>query len=711
MSTAPASATSPDRTAPAAPLRARTMCPMNCHPTLCGMQVEVRDERLVSVAGDPDNPDSAGFLCVRGHASREIYDHPDRLLHPLVRDSRDAPFRRASWDEALARIAASIAAGPPASTALWPGHGTFTTNYGTRINAQLMARFANFLGGQFWSPTMVCWGLGAFGLALTGLLETSTKEDLGDHAEAVLLWGANLPSQPNTARFLMQAKARGAYVAAIDVRRTEAMAKADDAFVIRPGTDTALALAMLQVIVAEDLHDRAFVDAHTLGFDALAAHLRQYTPAWAEAITGVPAERIAALARRYATTRPAMIVLGGSSMHKGDNGWMASRAVACLPGVTGQVGVPGSGFGPRHGSASHGRGLGSIVAPERRAPGTAMPNQMSAVLEAIEAGRIGTLLLLGTNMLSSFADTGALERGLARTRCVVSYDLFMHETARRFADVVLPSTAWLEELGAKATATHLYLMPKVLPPAGECRTVYQLLGALAERLGLDGYDPWRSDEAMVDAVLDHPATGHATVAALRAEDGIRAMKVSHVAYPTRRFDTPSGRIEFESAQAARLGLPALPTWLGPDPGAATGDGAYPLVLTHGRTIQHFHGFYDHGRALPSLARLEAGPRLWLSPADAAARGVADGAPIRVRSAQGTMDAHALVTDRVPPGTVWMRDGWPGLNRLTESRAVLPDAAVDVFAFSAGQSTFAARVEVTAIGPAQGVGGGDADAAA
>ena len=144
---------------------------------------------------------------------------------------------------------------------------------------------------------------------------------------------------------------------------------------------------MMHVIVAEGRHDAAFIADHALGFDALAAHVRAHSPAWGEAVTGIPAERIAALARRYAATRPAMIVLGGSSMHKGANGWQAARAIACLPALTGNLGIPGGGFGPRHGSRSHGQDLTDITAPERRPPGAYIPNQMSRVTEALVDGR------------------------------------------------------------------------------------------------------------------------------------------------------------------------------------------------------------------------------------------------------------------------------------------------------------------------------------
>jgi anaerobic selenocysteine-containing dehydrogenase len=672
------------------------MCPMNCHPTLCGMLAEVRDGKLVGVKGDEANPDSQGFLCIRGQASREIIDNPVRLLHPLIRDRRSDDFRRATWDDALDRIVSAMAHSDPQSMGIWPGHGVFTTNYGTRISSQLLARFASFHGCQFWNPSMICWGLGAFGLGLTGMLETNTKEDMGEHSQLIILWAANLTSQPNTARHLLAAKRRGAHIVTIDVRRTEAAAKSDDELIIRPGTDTALALAMMHVICAEQRYDAAFVARHTVGFDQLVAHLQLYPPVWAAEVTGISADRIVALARRYAATRPAMIVLGGSSMHKGANGWQAGRTIACLPALTGNVGIPGGGFGPRHGSAAHGRGLGSIVEPRSRTPGTAIPNQMSAVAAALREGRIRTLLLMGTNMLSSFADAAEVAAGLERTRLVVSYDLFLNDTAKRFADVVLPGTAWLEELGCKMTHTHLYLMEQALEPPGETRSLYSLVKDLAGRLNLEGFHPWASEEAMVDAILDHPCTGHATVAALRAQGGIRALNVSHVANPTLDFETPSRKIEFYSEQAERLGLPPLPSHDMPttqEPRAGPTERAYSLALTQGRTLTHFHGFYNNGQELPTLARRESEPTLWISPADAAIRNVADGAPIRIFNERGDLLARARVTDRIPSGTVWMRDGWPNLNRLTSGAPVLPDVAVDLFAFAAGQASFDAKVEV------------------
>ena len=669
--------------------RLRTMCPMNCHPTLCGMLVDVEDGRLVSVQGDPDNPDSRGFLCIRGQASREIIDNPARLLDPLIRARRGSDdWRRATWEEALDLIVDRMRAAGPDTVGAWSGHGLFANNYGTRVASHLLRRFANLYGAQWWNPTMICWGLGGFGLGLTGPLETSTKEDMGAHAELIVLWGANLASQPNTARHLTAARRRGAHVVTIDVRETEAAAQSDETLLVRPGSDAALALAMMHVIVAEGLVDRAFVTGHTVGFDELAAHVRAHSPAWAAEVTGLPAERIVAFARRYATTRPAMILLGGSSMHKGIGSWTGARAIGCLPALTGNVGIAGGGFGPRHGGATHGQGLANIGADERRPTRGRIPNQMSSITEAMLDGRLRVMLLLGTDMLSSYAEAGRVAAGLARQDLVVSYDLFLNDTARRFADVVLPATAWLEELGCKSTNTHLYLMPKILEPAGRTRSIVWVLRELAGRLGLDDFFPWSSDSGPLDAILDHPATGHASVAALTAEGGMRALNVSHVAHPDLKFPTPSGKIELYSTRAADLGLPPLPVHEAP--AAAT---PFPLTLRQGRTLTHFHGFYDHGQALPTLAKADPGPVLWISPADAAARGVTDGAAIRIHNERGALSARALVTTRIPPGTVWMRDGWLGLNELTAGASVIPDAAVDAFGFSGGQAAFDARVEV------------------
>lgn len=665
-----------------------TMCPMNCHPTLCGMSVTVEADGGVTIAGDDTNPDSEGFLCMRGKAAHEILGNDRRLLKPLVRTAcGTADWAEASWDDVLDRIAGRMQAVGREAVGFWQGHGNAVNDYGFGLKRGQMERFANLYGCQYWNPAMTCWGLGGFGLGLTGALESSTKEDLGAHSDLVILWGVNTVSQANTLRHVERAKRRGARIIAIDVRKTEAAALADELILVRPGSDAALALAMIHVIIADGSWDAAFVAQHTLGFDALKAHVQPMTPLWAQARTGVPADRIVALARSYAATRPAMVVIGGSSLHKGDNTWNAARAISCLVGLSGNFGRPGGGIGPRHGSRSHGAGFADLSAADRRKPGTYVPNQMEAIIAALESGAIKVFVSIGSNFLSSFPDTTRVRAALNKAEMVIAYDIFPNQMIREAADIVLPGTVWLEEIGAKATNTHVHLSDRVLPPPGDARPAYAIYKGLAQRLEIADVYPWTDQEAAMNAALDHPATGHATVEMMRAAGGRVPLKISHVAYPTFEFATPSGKIEFLSERAAAMGLPALPVAADPAPGAGG------LILAHGRTFAHFHAFYDHGRALPTLAAREDAADLWIAPSDAQARGVSDGDKIDVSSSGGCFRARAKVTARIPAGAVWIRDGWPGLNALTDGTAVLPDAALDTFAFSVGQSHFGARVEV------------------
>src|SRR4051812_7819555 len=267
-----------------------SMCPMNCHPTYCGMLITVQDGKLLKVEGDPDHPDSRGFLCVRGRAAHEIQGNPLRLSHPLLRrgprGSED--WETITWDDAMDRIISDVKRAGRDRVGVWTGHGAGAGGLGN-----MMARRFGYLSGfQFWNSSIVCWALGGYGLQLTGTTNCNTKEDLGINSQTIIMWGANVASQPTTARHLVKARERGATVIAIDVRRTETARNADHMLVIRPGTDAALALGMLHVIVAEGLHAQAFIDAHTIGYDRLAAALGQYTPDWTASITGLAPETV-----------------------------------------------------------------------------------------------------------------------------------------------------------------------------------------------------------------------------------------------------------------------------------------------------------------------------------------------------------------------------------------------------------------------------------
>jgi anaerobic selenocysteine-containing dehydrogenase len=404
----------------------------------------------------------------------------------------------------------------------------------------------------------------------------------------------------------------------------------------------------------------------------------------------------------YASTKRSMVLIGGSSMHKSANGWQASRAIGCLPALTGALGHAGGGLGPRHGALSHGMGFGNVTAEDRRpaAPPSGrdyIPSEMSTILDELEAGTIKVLLLFGTNMLSSFADSGRVAKALKKMDLVVCQDLFMNETSRECADIVLPGTAWLEETGFKFTNTHLYLMDQFIPARGEAKTVSWVMDQIAQRLGIDDFFPWANTDEALNATFDHDALGHVTASQLRAQGGRQELNISHVAHPELRFPTPSGKVEFASDRAATLGLPRLPVY---EPAEEDGRrdheraARYPLILRQGRTLTHFHAFYDHGQALPSLAKADPEPHLWINPQDASARSIIDGSKIQLQNDRGTMMARAEVTDRVPSGVVWMRDGWRGTNVLTSGGRAVPDAAAK--AFPSGQASYEARIEVITI---------------
>ncbi|GCF07513.1 molybdopterin-containing oxidoreductase family protein [Dictyobacter arantiisoli] len=672
-----------------------TMCPMNCTPTQCGMKVEVEDNRLLSLKGDQENPDSRGFLCIRGQASQEIFENPKRLLRPLRRVGArgEDKWEACSWDEAYTMMVDAIQQTQPERVGLWRGHGIGTTG---PINGTLLNRFGMLGGFQQWVTAIVCWAMGGYGLGLTGLLKTNTKEDMAAHAQTIVLWGATLASQPDLAPHLIKARKRGAYVIQIDTRRTETSRHADEVILLPPGSDAALALALAHVIVQEGLHDQAFIDQHTLGFAAFATHLEQYTPEWASTITGIEPERIHDLARRYATQRPATIVLGGSSMFKHQHGWEPSRTISCLPALTGQVGIAGGGMGQRHGGSPESIGFASpLTDVSSMLPDElAIPSHMTSITEALTAGQLDVLFSFGSNMLSTFADTNKLARGLDQVKLVVSYDLFMNETARRFADLVLPATAWLESIGLKQTGSHIYLMEQALKPAGECRSLISILRELAQRLKIANFFPWQDEEDYINAFLSKQTTASGaplTVEILRQHGGYREKNgLSHIAYQEHSYATPSHKIEFWSERAREAGLSPLPSYTAPE------REEYPLRFCQGRTLTAFHAFFDEGQALPTLAKANPGPQLWIHPQDAERRTIANGAPITISNQRGQFEATAHVTDDILPGVVWMRDGWIGVNSVTSGAPIVSLSANDIVpGIPGGQATYDAWVEITA----------------
>lgn len=675
----------------------KTMCPMNCHPTVCGINVHTEKGQISKITGDVDHPESQGFLCARGRAIADLPDSRHRLTQPLRRvgPRGSGKWGPISWAAALDQIADASRLHGREGTAIWTGGGSMLN----AIGRQLSARFGNMYGCQHWDRSVVCWALGAYGLSITGILEVNSHEDMADNSRTILLWGADVSSQPGTAAWLSRARRNGSKIISIDVRRGTSAKQADASHLVRPGSDSALALAMMQVIVAENLVDRDFVANHTTGYEKLVQSLDIWTPEYASSIVGMTPEAIRGLAREYATAKPAMILIGGGSIHKYKGGWLSTRTISCLPALTGNLGKPGAGIGPRHRANLRGDRFTDITSANRRPAGKYIPNHMESISQAVSDGKVGVLLLLGTNMLSSFADSSALERGMNGTDLIVTMDLFSHETTRLKADLVLPGTCWLEEIGIKDTQSHIYLMDKVREAPGECRPVSWVLRELATRLAVTDYFPWNDQEGAVDATLAGFDEGRLTVERLRAEGGYLTRETHPVAYENLRFHTPSGKVEFFSERALSLGLPGLPVYQEPEETPrAQPDKArdYPLVFRQGRTITSFNAWFDEGRALPVLAKAEPFPVLWVNPEDAAVRTIKPGDSIEMYNERGTFLAKSRVTTDIPQGVVWMRAGWAGVNRLTSCTASMPpEAAMAIPGIPGGQAAYEAMVQLRA----------------
>lgn len=673
------------------------MCPMNCHPTYCGMKVSKDDQNQITITSNPDHPESKGFLCQRGRNVHEINDHPSRLLVPQRRNNRSSEWIHTTWETVFGLLADKFK--QPERIAVWMGHGAVVSD----LNRPLLFHFAHTLGIRVWNPAVVCWAAGAYGLAATGIVETNTKEDVAANSDFILLWGWNPVSQPTTAPFIVEAKKRGAKVIAIDCRLSEAKQIADQMIMINPDSDAALALAMCHVMIRDGYINREFIEKNTIGFEEFTASVQSFTPEWASTITGVSANDIAELARQYALSPASVILMGASSMFKGQNGWYASRAIACLPALTGQVGKPGTGFGPRH--RGFVKALDYAAITPHIPPKNEVSSHMEEIIKTLESGEIDTLFLFGTNLLSSFADAKRVEAALVNVHCIIAHDIVINQTMKKVADIVLPGTTWIEELGIKSTDTYVYLMDQIREPTGEARSISFILSDLASRLDQPDAAPFQTQEEAINMLLKGLGSD-ITVTTLRENGGQWSRKAEPVGHSNLVFHTPSKKIEFVSDLLTTLGLPSLPIPQFDSNDTMKEKEPYPLILRTGRSGTAFHSFYDEGRMLSKVHQREPIAVVWVNTHDANARGIDDGVDVEIYNQKSVFPAKAYVSEAVVKGVLWMRDGWFGINHLTEEKSPIPPHASEGLLpiqmpggrkqIPGGQSSYIAMVNVRPI---------------
>jgi anaerobic selenocysteine-containing dehydrogenase len=644
----------------------RGACPLDC-PDTCSWIVTVREGKAVSLRGDPDHPYTRGSLCNKVAGYLDYARSPERLLYPMRRvgPKGQGEFIRIPWEEALETIAARLGEviathGPEA---IWPyvGSGSMGLIQGIYGAGR---RLWNVLGTSRHVVTM-CTIAGGFGTGYTlGDNRVGMDPETLRFAKLVVLWGANvLSTHPHLWRPILEARKNGAFIVAIDPIRTRTAAASDWHVAPRPGTDGALALGLLNVVLSEHCEDREFLSERTVGWEAFRERILEFPPPRAAAIAGVPTESVVELGRRLAWTRPTGIRIGiGIQRHGG--GGMAVRTITCIPGVTGDWRYPGGGvsYDTRGFFGVNWAALFRDDLRKRQARALSMTRLGEGLLE-VDGPKVMALFVYASNPVASIPHQTKVRRGLARDDLfTVVVEHFVTDTAR-YADIVLPATMAIEHGDLLIAYGHLYLAwnePAVAPP-GECLEATEIFRRLARKMRLDEEALYDSDEAMARQLLE---SGHPSLAGITLEE-LKARGFMRLNYPdpfvpfATAFPTASGKLEFVSERMAQAGLDPV---AGYTPSHETAQREtdlareYPLSLVTPADHYFLNSIFAN---VPSQQRRSGAPTLWIHPDDAAPRGIAAGDEVCVRNARGAFLAVAEVSDRVRPGVVASPKGrWP-----------------------------------------------------
>ncbi|MQY09116.1 molybdopterin-containing oxidoreductase family protein [Actinomadura macrotermitis] len=673
-------------------------CPLDC-PDGCSWVVTVKDGAAVGLRGNPDHPYTRGALCTKVNRWLEHAAQPDRILHPMRRVGRkgEGRFERISWDEALDEIATRLGrvVAEHGGEAIWPYWGTGTLGYLQGLEGQAGRRFFNVLGASEHDAN-ICSAAGGAGLTYTvGSAGGMDPEDLA-HSRLILLWGTNpLTSGHHVWKFVQAARRAGAHLVAIDPVATRTAKQADEHLAPLPGTDAALALGLLNVVVGLGAQDEEYLARHTLGWAELKERIEGFPPEKAAEITGVPAERIVALGERIARTRPTAIrATQGLQRHAG--GGAALRLLACVPGVTGDWGRRGGGL--TYSTSAHMKLDRAALACDDLRPGPVRTLSMSRLGEGLlEADPpVQALFVIAANPVTSTPHQNKIRAGLAREDLfTVVLEQFPTDTTD-YADIVLPATMQHEHADLNDGYGHLYLAwnePAVAPP-GECLPTTETFRRLARRMGLTEPSLQDSDEELAGQALSsgHPWLEGITLERLRKEGFVRLAVPDPFLPYADGFPTPSGRLEFRSERAARDGHDPLAGYTPPaevaDPERAR---AYPLALISAASHHFLNTVFGSN---DELRRRSGGPALRMHPGDAAARGLADGQRVRIGNDRGAFEAVLQVTEDVRPGVAATTKGhWAKFAGGAGVNAVVDERDTDL---GGGPVFHDVRVEVTAI---------------
>ena len=681
-------------TAPIAdPVQVRGACPHDC-PDTCALLTTVENGRAVRVQGNPAHAQTGGVLCAKVSKYAERTHHAERILTPLKRTGPkgSGQFTPVSWDEALGDIAARlahIAARAPQAIQPYSYAGTMGLVQGESMDR----RFFHRLGASLLHRS-ICSTAGGEGLMHTLGAKVGMKVEFFAEAQLILIWGSNsIGSNLHFWRIAQQAKRDGARLVCIDPRKSETAEKCHEHLQLRPGTDAALALALMHELIVHAGLDPDYLARHTLGWEQLRERALQWPPERAAEVCGLPVEQIRRLAHDYGTTRPAAIRLnyGVQRAHGGAN---AVRAIASLPALTGAwrhraggVLLSSSGSFPVDRAALQRPDLLAGRSP-RTINMVTIGDDLLRDASPSFGPKIEALVVYNSNPVAVAPDSRQVVRGFAREDLFTVVLEHFHTDTADYADYILPATTQLEHWDVHLAYGHtdVLLNRPAIAPQGQARSNARIFRDLAARMGYT-----EDCFADTDEQLCRQAYGDQVDFALLLDQGFAPLPWPDAPFAEGGFPTPSGKCEFFSQRLLEQGLDPLPGHV-PNHEVAGQSALYPLAMISPPARNFLNSTFVN---LQSLRDIEGRPLLEMHPDDAAARGIAEGALVRVFNGRGTYECHATLNGRARPGVVnglgvwWRKLGHAGTNVNELTSQALTD-------MGAGPTFYDCTVQVQAL---------------
>ena len=671
--------------------RLPSVCPHDC-PSACSLEVEVIEGKTIGrVRGNKRQSYTDGVICAKVARYAERIHHPDRLLYPLRRTGPKGAgaFERISWDEALDEIARRFLTieAEHGAEAVWPYYYAGTMGLVMRDGINRL-RHAKRYSGQY---STICTTTAWTGfIAGTGKLAGPDPREMAK-SDCVVIWGTNpVHTQVNVMHHAVKArKERGAKIVAIDIYRNATLDQADLPLVLKPGTDGALACAVMHVLFRDGYADRDYLARFADAPDELEAHLATRTPEWAAAITGLSVAEIEAFATLVGTRKKSFFRLGyGFARQR--NGAVNIHAASCIPTVTGAWQYEGGGAFHSNSGIYKWRkglieGLDKIDRNVRQLDQSQIGRVLTGDAEALrQGGPVKALFIQNTNPVTVAPEQELVKRGFAREDLfTVVHEQFMTETAQ-MADIVLPATQFMEHDDLYQGGGHQHIMwgGKLVDPPGECRSNHEVICALAQRLGAEHRGFTMSPREIVDWTLQE--TGRGTLEELVANDFIDIQPDFETAHYLKGFGWRDGKFRFKpdwtkvpNSNAGLVGphetLPSLPDHWAVIEAA---DAEHPFRLATSPARNFLNSSFTE---TPTSQKKEGAPTLMLHPLDAAALGIAAGDPVTVGNRRGTVELDAVLFDGLVRGVVIAESIWPngahrggrGINTITGADSPAP----------------------------------------